>query len=246
MKLYFAGADASIEFFYKLGVQNLLIAYPFLQKKQVNPNKKFFIDSGAYSVMTSGIEIDLNNYIKFLLENDYKIYAGLDVIGDAEQTKQNNQKMVEAGLNPIPTFHYGEPISYLEHYLENYDYIAIGGLVPLKSSTTNLFRFLDYCFTKIVTKKSIAKVHGFGIVNWQAMKRYPFYSVDATSWQNPTRWGQHFQFSKGRLNRISSQNARQFKHKTSNEQLADSVKTFLEVEKYITKLWEKRGVVWED
>lgn len=246
MKLYFAGADASIDFFYNNGIEQLLIAYPFLKKKQIKPNQKFFIDSGAYSVMTSGITINIDEYIEFLHKEKYTIYAGLDVIGDAEKTKINNDYMKEAGLNPIPAYHYGEPIEYLNYYLDNYDYIAIGGLVPIKHQRTSLFMFLDQCFSHITKHKSIPKVHGFGLVNWEALKRYPFYSVDATSWQNPTRWGQHFNLHKGKLTRISGEKSNVYRYKSKDDQLIASVNTFLEAEEYITRLWEKRGIVWED
>jgi len=247
MKLYFAGADASIEFFYSNGIEQLLMAYPFLKKKpQVKPNKKFFIDSGAYSVMTSGITINIDEYIEFLHKEKYTIYAGLDVIGDAAKTKSNNDYMKNTGLNPIPAYHFGEEIEYLEYYLDNYDYIALGGLVPLKSNGTKLFSFLDYAFSRISKRKTLPKVHGFGLVNWEALKRYPFYSVDATSWQNPTRWGQHFKLHKGKLNRISGDKATMHRYKSKNDQLKDSVNTFIEAEQYITRLWEKRGIVWED
>lgn len=246
MRIYFAGADNSIPFFQEMEIDSLLMAYPFLKKKEkIIPSKNYFIDSGAYSVMTTGIEINLNDYIKYIKKHDLKIYAGLDVIGNAEQTKKNCDIMKQHGLKPIPTYHYGEDLKHLTEYFLEYDYIAIGGLVPLKSDKRKMKQFLDNCFAEITKIKPLKKIHGFGLVNWEFMKRYPFYSVDATSWQNPTRYGQYFEMMNGKLQRKNGDKAIKHIIKDKNEQLKNSVLEFIKAEQYITKLWESRGIKWD-
>ena len=69
-----------------------------------------FLDSGAFSAMTQGVKIDIYEYIDFIKEHEdvLEVYANLDVIGSAEGTWKNQMIMEEAGLKPLPVFHYGE------------------------------------------------------------------------------------------------------------------------------------------
>lgn len=149
-----------------------------------DPEYKIFLDSGAYSAFTQGAEIDLDAYIVFIkkYERFLSIYANLDVIGDEHATLQNQQKMEEAGLSPIPTYHQGEPLSVLREFVKNYEYIALGGMVGLSPVTAKLH--LDKCFDIICDNHGNpkTKVHGFGITSYSLLMRYPWYSTDSTAW----------------------------------------------------------------
>ena len=151
-----------------------------------------FLDSGAYSAFTKGISIDIQEYIKFIKENiEYlTIYANLDCIGDAEASLKNQKIMEEAGLHPIPCYHMNEEEKYLRYYLDNYEYIALGGMVG--ASKKDLGPWLDWCWDKICTAPSYLpthKVHAFGMTSHDLMVRYPWYSVDSTSWVMTGRFG---------------------------------------------------------
>ena len=161
-----------------------------------------FLDSGAFSAWTQGIEIDIQEYIDFIKEHKdiIEVYANLDVIsrGDtlaakkesAQKTLENQKIMEKAGLYPLPVFHIGEPLKYLEYYINNYEYIALGGMVGKQKST--LIPWLDKCFGQFICdKKGIPKVkiHGFGLTSLSLMLRYPWYSVDSTSWVTTGRMG---------------------------------------------------------
>ncbi len=156
-------------------------------------NKTLFIDSGAFSAKYQDTHIDVQNYIKFIKEhiNIISLYANLDVIGDAEQTWENQKIMEDAGLNPIPVFHYGENFEWLEMYLKKqYDYIAIGGLVGGK--TSKLMKWLDFVWNRYLCGSNglpVTKIHGFGITIPRLVIRYPWYSVDSSSWATVARMG---------------------------------------------------------
>jgi hypothetical protein len=129
-------------------------------------NISFFLDSGAFSAWSKGIKINIQDYIKFIKDNkDYiDIYAILDDIKDPKITLQNQKIMEESGLNPLPCYHYGEDIKYLKYYIENYDYIAIGGMVPI--SNKDLIIWLDNIFSKYICDFNgypKIKIHGFGL-----------------------------------------------------------------------------------
>lgn len=153
---------------------------------------ELFLDSGAFSAKTQGVEINLKDYIQFIQENEsiIDIYANLDVIGDAEATWKNQQKMERVGLHPLPCFHYGEDLKWLKLYLDKYDYIALGGMV--RAGTDLLMQWLDPLFTQhLCDEKGMpkVKVHGFGLTSLPLMLRYPWYSVDSTSWVVTGRMG---------------------------------------------------------
>ena len=151
-----------------------------------------FLDSGAFSAWSQNIKIDIQEYIQFIKDNIdvIKVYANLDVIGDPEQTWRNQQTMEKAGLKPLPVFHYGASEKYLERYLQKHAYISLGGMVPI--STSVLINWLDFIFEKYLTdSKGVpkVKVHGFGLTSLRLMLRYPWYSVDSTSWVVTGRLG---------------------------------------------------------
>jgi len=150
-----------------------------------------FLDSGAFSAFSLGIEVDLPAYCRWINANRDIIRTDgpdlmasvLDGIGDPLRTYQNQIAMEEQGVRPLPCFHYGEDERYLEWYIENYDYITIGGMVPV--STPQLFHWLDRIWDKYLTDgsgRARIKVHGFGLTSVDLMTRYPWYSVDSSSW----------------------------------------------------------------
>jgi len=151
-----------------------------------------FLDSGAFSAWTQKTEINIQEYIQFIKENEgvINVYANLDVIGDAKATWRNQQIMERAGLNPIPCYHYGEDEKWLKLYIDRYEYIALGGMV--KVGTEMLMKWLDPLFSKyLIDEKGfpVCKIHGFGLTSLPLMLRYPWYSVDSTSWVVTGRMG---------------------------------------------------------
>lgn len=152
-----------------------------------------FLDSGAFSAFTQGITIDIQEYITFIKEhqNNLEVYANLDVIGDPAGTWKNQKIMEKAGLNPLPCFHYGEDPKWLLRYLaDGHKYIALGGMVPISSK--DLVTWLDPIFSKYICDEDgfpKVKIHGFGLTSLRLMLRYPWFSVDSTSWVVTGRMG---------------------------------------------------------
>lgn len=156
---------------------------------------ELFLDSGAYSAFTNDVEIKLTEYIQFIKDNDETIdvYSNLDVIGDPEATWKNHVKMEKAGLDPVPVYHYGEDIKWLKKYMKKVGkggMVALGGMVPISSQ--DLSYWLDTLFSDYLTDDTgmpIVKVHGFGLTSPGLMLRYPWYSVDSSSWVIKGRMG---------------------------------------------------------
>lgn len=158
-----------------------------LIKECLDKNYDVFIDSGAFSAANSGKDINIDEYCKYILETGAVTYAGLDVIGDAAKTRYNTDYMVsEYGLNPIPTFHLGSSIDDLAMIANGqYSYIALGGLV----FNSGVLSHCDQVWHHILTHNPKLRVHGFGLTNIDLMKRYPWYSVDSSSFKSCKRYG---------------------------------------------------------
>lgn len=170
------------------------------QVAMINPSEfTFFLDSGAYSAWSRGTEIDLDEYCAFIKANAdlIEVYACLDCIpGSPGKTATQQQRedaaelswknylyMVNEGLDPLPVFHFGEDFKYLERMLEyGCKYIGIGGLVGIPGEHRRVW--LDRVFNRITDEKGfpIVKTHGFGMTSIPLIFRYPWFSVDSTTW----------------------------------------------------------------
>lgn len=159
-----------------------------------------FLDSGAFSAWTQGVEIDIQEYIAFIKEHEHilEVYANLDVIGvggkqpnrlTAEMTLKNQKIMEDAGLKPMAVFHFGEPFEFLEYYVQNNEYIALG---VAGNTGKKIQPWLDDCFSNYICDEKgypRRKIHGFAVTSLSNMIRYPWYSVDSTSWVQTGRMG---------------------------------------------------------
>ena len=177
-------------------VRNYLESYHYICKPKYvadirREGRKVFLDSGAFSAFTMGVQVDIEAYCQYIKTNidiieviDGNVCASvLDSIGSAQGTYNNQIKMESLGVRPLPCFHYGEDERWLEWYVENYDHITIGGMVPI--STPQLRIWLDRIWEKYLTDETghpKIKVHGFGLTTIPLMRRYPWYSVDSSSW----------------------------------------------------------------
>jgi len=192
MKIYFA-CCATKEPYHciNVGCKTVLLSYHYYKKEisfiqqLLSENVDVFIDSGAFSAENSGKNIDIQDYIKFLKLTGAKTYAGLDVIGNAKATMVNQKIMEEAGLSPIPTFHIGEHKNDLYDLVSQYDYIALGGMVM----SPKIEKWLDAVWNRMLKIKQNIKVHAFGMTNITLIAKYPWYSVDSSSFKSGKRFG---------------------------------------------------------
>lgn len=166
------------------------------------------IDSGAFSIY-----VDMNNrrkipnfsetkefwdyvdsYGSWLQENEQylEMYVNLDVIFNPEATYKV-QKYLENnfGLHPIPVLHPREDFKWLKLYMDNYPYIGIGGLGQ-DFPKEQWMGFGDKVFDMVCplpSKLPKWKIHGFAVTSVDIMFRYPFYSVDSSSWVKYAAFG---------------------------------------------------------
>jgi len=129
-------------------------------------------------------------------------------------------------------------------------YIGLEGL-RAKQVTLPYMKMLKYCYSKGI------KVHGFALTNKDIVNKYPFYSVDSTTWTAPLRYGTHIVLDNGMLKQVTPTKKNYIKHRVnpelfngqrsrdaSTQKLMSSMEAQRDYEIYLTKLWKARGVNW--
>lgn len=165
--------------------------------------KEFFVKGGKitsqaranadYSyIKTPEFKEFLDNYIAYLhqYKHLYDFYVTLDIINNPEESWRITEYMESCGLNPMPVFHNGEHIKWLEKMVEKYDYIGISGLGQ-DLVKANFKQYGDSCFKVICDKQGVpkCKVHGFAVGAPEIIKMYPWYSTDQSTWTYMARVG---------------------------------------------------------
>lgn len=144
-----------------------------------------FADSGAYSAASLGETVDPQEYIKWVekWQHHFSAVSAPDVIGDPIASTRETEVMLKAGLQVkvLPVFHVGEDWKWLRYWNDRteIDYMALGGMVPHAKNSKLIDAWLSRCF-KIL--RPDLRVHGFGMTSWPALKKWPWFSVDSSSW----------------------------------------------------------------
>jgi len=134
-----------------------------------------------------------DSYGKYLQENQdkFEVAVNLDVIRNPELTWRMQQYLEDTyGVNILPVYHQGSDPKWLRVYMDNYDYIGIGGLGQFVSRT-QWIQYGDRTFKQLCDDKGrpMWKTHGFALTSPDLMLRYPWYSVDSTSWLVGEKFG---------------------------------------------------------
>ena len=261
MRIHLAGhlANTEMEESVRLEHDKHLISYAHtgetnsIPKVVADLRPRLIVDSGAFTAFTCGKTIKPQDYTHWALDFkkrwEHKMsflgFMNLDVIGDQDETWKN-QEMIEAlGLNPIPIVTFGADLRHLERAL-GYEYFALGGLVPYATKKAKLRAWLDKCFQIIVTKFKrtgvMPKVHLLGITSDWALKRYPCYSSDSSSWVKCLRFGGAEAAGIEKIPRYKESDAAMF---ATTHALRSEIKKFQKMEQEATKLWASRGIVFD-
>jgi hypothetical protein len=240
MKIHFAGSDGQVEFnviLEEAKAQNRLESFYGLGKRKPSTQFDLLLDSGGFVARTKGVQISVEQYANHINVNNIKVAFNLDT-NDPIQTQQN-QKYLEANTKAyiIPIYHLSDYLhlrNLLDQYIEKYAYIGIGGVAGEGSPVALQEVFYNHCFFK--TRDKI-KLHGLGITGKKMLEKYPWFSVDSTSWLAFARYGN---------SKTNSKKMSQVKAKTSpwQKNTLEEVKYWLALEAKLTKLWEMRGIKW--
>ena len=154
---------------------------------------ELMIDSGAYSQyrLQGEVDIDIDRYIAFVRANKEWIahHISLDVIPRSRDDEreieraahisyQQHLMMKRAGLSSIPVLHQNENLNWLRRYLDDGEpTVALGTF----NKGVHANPWFDHCF-RVLREYPEVRVHGLGLATPMALHRYPWSSVDASTW----------------------------------------------------------------
>ena len=263
MNIHLAGHSADREMEQKVKPESQNHLATFADKTEVNNTvlsvidlrPRVIIDSGAFTAWTSGKPIDPRDYAKWALDFkdrwEYKMQAlyfmNLDVIGDQDASWVNQSILEGLGLKPIPIITFGANKKHLIRALDNYDYIALGGLVPYTRDKVKLQKWLDFCFAIIMQKFKatgvMPKIHLLGVTTDWVLKRYPCFSSDSSSWVSCLRFGGGAAAGIKQLPRYKKSDAAMA---STIHTLRAEIRKYKKMEQEATNLWTKRGIFFND
>lgn len=169
--------------------------------------KGFLLDSGAFTFMaqTKGpVDFDeyLRRYIAFIKKHDIQHFFELDVDSVVGYEKVKEYRRIlerETGRRCIPVWHRARGKEDFLRMCEEYDYVAIGGIVT-KEIRPSEHRYFPW-FIREAHKRG-AKIHGLGYTNLSGLSKYHFDSVDSSSWTSGNRFGHLYKFTGRGLQQI--------------------------------------------
>lgn len=160
--------------------------------------KSFMLDSGAFTFFGSGKQVDwdeyLRKYAQFINEHQIKLFFELDIdqLVGYERVLYFRKRLEDmTGKASIPVWHKSRGREDYLKTCEEYDYVAIGGIVT-KEITQKEYNVFPYLISE--AHKRDAKVHGLGFTNLKGLTMYHFDSVDSTAWISGNRFGCVYRF----------------------------------------------------
>jgi hypothetical protein len=190
LKLYFVVTDKGseeVEVIKRLKPPRLLASYFYFRTKgiaslieKIGYRPEILLDSGAFSAWNIGKNISPIDYMQFIDENKQYIgkYIALDVVGDPDLTRMYYEIMRYKGYAPVPVFHYGDDLSYLDYYVEKGETtIALGGSAKMRSKPT----VAAWC-SDVIGKYPGIDFHLLGSSSRQITDHCDLASCDSSTW----------------------------------------------------------------
>ena len=169
--------------------------------------KGFLLDSGAFTFMAQAkgpVDFDeyLRRYIAFIKKHDIQHFFELDIDSVVGYEKVKEYRRIlerETGRRCIPVWHRARGKEDFLRMCDEYDYVAIGGIVT-KEIKPSEHRYFPW-FIREAHKRG-AKIHGLGYTNLSGLSKYHFDSVDSSSWTSGNRFGHLYKFTGRGLQQI--------------------------------------------
>ena len=154
----------------------------------------FLLDSGAFTFMQgTGGDTNWDDYVEryadFINRNRVQKYFELDIdsVVGYDRVKEIRKKLEGlTGKPSIPVWHISRGLDEYKRMCDEYDYVAIGGIVSGEIKSTK-YGALPSLISE--AHKRGAKIHGLGFTALEWLKICHFDSVDSTAWTTGNRFG---------------------------------------------------------
>jgi hypothetical protein len=162
--------------------------------------KNFMLDSGAFTFFTSKPkfvqwEDYVERYAAYINANNIDHFFELDIdllVGYGEVLKLRAKLEKLTNKQAIPVWHKSRGKENFVRMCQEYNYVAIGGIVT-KGITKDQYKYFPLFID--TAHKYGAKIHGLGFTNLEGLKKYHFDSVDSTAWVSGNRFGSIYKFN---------------------------------------------------
>ena len=214
--------DNNFRILYDMGIRNFLISYHYVQKRHLSTQKyeelevKFFVDSGAFTYMSSvehqdwtveQWESQIQSYLKWIEKHKDIVFAfanlDLEYLVGGEVVQEWNENyfepfMLRTGI-PVCFVHHdsASKLSW-EQYCQRYPYVGIswGGIDTQGND-------LQFGLDKLkVAEKYKSLVHGMAMTHTSLLTKIPFYTTDSTTWLVGLQYGEINYWTGSKMSRL--------------------------------------------
>lgn len=225
-------------------------------------------DSGAFTGWQLGKKMDLGEYIGWCRRRRQEqgvgadmVHVSLDVIpgerGRSPTPKErkdgiaeslaNGDAMREAGLPIMEVFHQYEPVAFLDQLLDRMRPGDVLGISPRQGAGPSgkaRMRFCEGVFAYLMERYGyeLPKVHGLGLTSKRGVFAFPWWSLDSTTWVNPSAYGRG-------VNRDGAEVRDPLISGRPNYRIAkmrEVLETWKTWNRDLESLWTRRGVTWRE
>lgn len=273
MKIFFSAVKKNheLQFLVENGAKNFLFSFedPKVIKNIeflndfANPEITIIVDSGAFSAFNRGAKIDIDKYCEFIgkvkeLAKNKVYFFNLDVIPHIKGTTPTKQQLETAaskgienwkyirnkGHATIHTYHQFEGKEILDRILNECNELNYIGISPANDqSLQSRNKWLSETFFLL---RNTVRTHCLGLTAKESLEIFPVYSADSSSHLNVSRFGELFDYKrliKEPKKDMNRHNIFYYDEKCTHEY---SFKYYINLEKYVSSLWSKKGVTWEN
>lgn len=225
------------------------VDWPFYFNMFQERNGIFLVDSGAFTFKEAfglgtregtkaGNELkgkDRDTYIQEYLDEYIAwvksfgpnppfefIELDIDEIIGKEPCDEFRARMVAEGLRPVPVWHGQEGMdtfAHLEELCRQFPFVAISIIFPTQHVMSKIFT---------IAKRYKTKLHGLAMTDPKLLVKFPFYTVDSSSWLAGVQYGITYEARGRNLLVLDKDNKNQRKRmKTACEKAGVDYKAFL-------------------
>lgn len=204
-----------------------------------------FLDSWWFAIRTRWLKLSVVDYAKYIQKywDTYNVIANMDTNSVEETVRHQEFLEKETGKYILPVYH-GEDFvkwnyKWFEELCEKYDYIGLWGIAGCSYKKEFIEKYFNFCFNIWIKYKT--KFHWFWVTSDFFLKKYPFYSVDSTSWLSVLRFMSISYFKKWKLYPMTAKNGRErlwidIAKMSRADRLTKSIEAWTKYNNYITTL----------